>query len=127
MIRGVIRRKWPFMYYATIYKNSEAIVHRKPFNDFSDAIDFTSSFYRLRLGGTLSFTTEVINGKLARSYAELVRLADVEAPKPFDQWRYQQAAKQSSSFDFNGTYLFMIETDFGIFETERYNADEEEN
>ena len=121
-----LRPKAP-TYYLTIHKNGEEIIRREPFGDFCLAVAFTSRFYRPRSRrSVLAFTTEVINGEHARSYAELARPEAVELEEPYHEERYIRAVKLSNAFDFENSYFFLIETDHGIDELESYMSDEGE-
>ena len=105
------------MYYLTITKNSVEIAYRKPFDDFSAAVTYTSQFYKPRIEGcrtVLSFTTEVINGQYARSYTHLTRPEDIDQSMPHHERRYHIAAQQSNAFSYDGSYFFLIETELGI-------------
>ena len=111
------------MYFVTVVKNGEAIVEKKEFSDYAQAIAYTSEFYQPKFGRVvLSFTTEVINGHFARSFATLTRPEDVQEKGAFFKEKYEVAAKQDTSFFYSGSYLFVIESMFGIRDAEAIRA-----
>ena len=107
------------MYYVTVVKDGKDIVDRMPVGDFAGALAETSRFYTTRLGrGVLRFTTEVINGQFARSYAQLNRPEDIDEDEFLFKERYHYAAKYSNAFNYDGSYFFLIESDLGVSERE---------
>ncbi len=104
------------MYYLTVSRGDGSdLIRRQPFNDFAAAVAYTATFYRPKYGRcVLNFTTEVINGQFARSYAFLTDPESVDAKDPRKRSLYELAAKQANAFEYNGTYRFLIESDVGI-------------
>ena len=112
-------------YYLTINHNGVELLRRMQFDDFGAAIAHTSKFYRTRIPGTnaiLEFTTEALNGKLARAFAGLTSPDDVKGEE--NEWGHALAAKQSCAFEFDGSYIFVIETDLGIKDSDDFNTEE---
>lgn len=112
-------------YYLTVIKDSIDIFRRQPFDDYAEAIRAMTPYYRPRFPGscaTLSLVTEVVNDIFARSYGALVdpeRITD-----PTHDPRYHNAAKQSVTFIYDGSYNFLIESDFGIKNSDDYFSSE---
>jgi hypothetical protein len=105
------------MYYLTVVKDGVDLISQRPYEDYAAAIAGTAEFYRPKAGrSVLKFTTEVINGAFARSFATLTRPEDIPADHPFPNEIRQKAAKQSNAFSFDATYLFLIENDLGVSE-----------
>ena len=107
------------MYYLTITRDGQDVIRRKAFDDYDAAIEYTSQFYRPRhTRCVLEFTTEVINGKFARSFGTLNRPEGLDENGPYYKERYHVAAKQANSFDYDYSYLFVIESECGIRDVE---------
>src|SRR5262245_22605308 len=103
------------MYYLTIKKNGEVILAKQPFADYAAAVAFTSQFYQPRAArSVLRFTTEVINGEFARSYATLERPENLDKDSPFFKERCHATVKKANAFSFDASYLFLIESELGI-------------
>lgn len=99
------------MYYLTVDKNGEQITRRKAFDDYSKALQSLAEFYRPKTRrSVLSFTTEIINGQFARSFATLTDPEAIIAQEPFYRERYEVAVRQKSVFEFDGSYQFLIES-----------------
>ncbi len=95
-------------YYLSVSKNKEYVIDKKPFVDFSLAVEACSHFYKSKSENSiLIFTSEMVDGMVIRSYAELLLPDDVD---PQDG-RYAQAAKHSNIFDYSASYFFLIEVD----------------
>ncbi|MCA9040107.1 MAG: hypothetical protein KDA65_07170 [Planctomycetaceae bacterium] len=110
------------MYFVTIDKNGDAIERRKPFSDYAEAIKYFSKYYQPKLGrGTLKFTTEVVDGEFVRSYSELVDPTTID---PSDHARYVRSIKMDNAFSYDGSFVFLIESDLGIQDYDK-NDDEE--
>lgn len=120
------------MYYITVIRNGIDVVVRKPYSDYADAVAAFNDYYKKRFGNaTLTFQTEVLNGSFARSYAELNHIEDIKAEKDqitsqLYQMRYEEAAKTENSFDYDGRYFFLIESEVGIRDAEAWNSDDED-
>ena len=115
------------MYYATVFKDEETIVSRKPFHDFSEALKYFGAYYQPRSGrGTLSFTKEVKEGEFVRSYTELVDPAtlDNHVDNNYNS-RYLRAVKMSNAFIYNGSYFFLVESELGIQEVQKELEEDE--
>lgn len=103
------------MYHVTVTKNGNDIVRGKVYDDYAEAIAFISQYYQPRAQrSVLSFTTEVINGQFARSFAALTKPEDIEPAQPSSKARYQAAAKQDNAFRYDASYFFLIESEVGI-------------
>ena len=103
------------MYYLTVKKGGKELLVRKEFADYSAAIAYTGQFYQATTKRSIiAFTTEVINGELARSYATLTRPESVSSHEPYFQERYHVAVKQDNSFEYDDSFFFLIETERGI-------------
>ena len=110
------------MYYVTVCKDEETIVRRKPFDDYSEALKYFGAYYQPRVGrGTLSFTTEVIDGEFIRSFAELI---DPNTLGNSDEVRYLRSVKANNAFCYDGSYFFLVESDLGIQDTDSEVEDE---
>ena len=111
------------MYYLTVKKNGEYVIRRREFADYSAAIAFTAQFYRPKAPrSVLQFTTEVINGAFARSFAALNRPEDLDPSGPYYTEKRHTAAKQSNAFAYDASYLFVIDSDVGIRDAEAMQA-----
>jgi len=116
----VIRNGYPFC------KNGEDVVSSKPFEDYGAAIAYTSQFYGARTKRcVLEFTTEVINGEFARSYAALTRPEDIDPNQQSYQLKRDRAAKQSNAFNYDSSYFFMIESDVGMRDSAAFLEEED--
>jgi len=110
------------MYYLSVLKGKDKgeVVASKSFDDFGHAMAACSDYYNPKAHrAVLSFTTEAINGKFARAYAELNRpedididSTDIDSADGNDE--YQCAIKQANVHDYDSSFLFLIESDFGI-------------
>ena len=111
------------MYYLTITKDGMDVVRRMVFDDYAAAVGYTARFYEPKaVRSVLSFTTEVINGQFARSFATLNRPETLDPAGPFYKEKYHRAAQQSNAFAFDASYLFVIESDVGVRDTEAMQA-----
>ena len=118
------------MYYLTVTRDDKDVLRRHPFADYSEAVAGASQFYKPKAGrSTLTFSTEVINGLFARSYATLERPEALDENKPFFEARYHHAVKHDNAFSFDASYFFLIESDFGVSDAEamREEGDEHED
>jgi hypothetical protein len=109
------------MYYLSVTKNNVEIVRRQVFTDYAAAIEFLSRYYRPSVPGsraTLPLVTEIVNGVFARSYGLLTRPESIYPSDPASDFRYHDAAKQSVAFSYDGSYKFLIESEFGIQDTD---------
>jgi hypothetical protein len=103
------------MYYLTVDENDNEICSRKPFDDYGEALEACAQFFKPKSNrSVLSFTTETINGKFARSYTELKRPEHISAEDEIGKQRYAAAAKSSNSFEYDCSYFFLIESELGI-------------
>ena len=111
-------------YFVTVGKNGDQIVDRKPFDDYGEAVASLNLYYQPKAGRcVLKLSTEVVNGVFARSFGGLNIPEDIEATDESTQRKYSAAAKQSNAFDYDASYFFLIESEFGI--SERENEDDE--
>jgi hypothetical protein len=111
------------IYYLTIEKNSKELYLRKPFKDYSSALEECAKFYVPKAGRSLlAFTTETINGKFARTYAELNRPEHIDLKDTVSKIRYEAAVKQANAFEYTDSYFFLIESEVGV-----KDADEDED
>lgn len=102
-------------YFLTVEKAGEELFSRKPFNDYSEALEACSSFCIPRSPrAVLTFVTETVNGNFARSYAEINRPEDIDPNDEIQRARYAAAARLSNAFDYTDSYFFLVESDFGI-------------
>ena len=109
-------------YFVTVEKNGDTVVDREPFDDYEEAVLSLSQFYESRFGRcVLSLTTEVVNGKFARSFAELNLPESIEVVDQISKQRYSIAAKYSNAFRYDASYLFLIESEVGLLEREDDN------
>lgn len=105
------------MYFVTVVKDNIEIVRRENFNDFSEALDSLSRFYKSRTQrSVLEFSTEVINGRFVRSYAELLIPSDVSIDNTKWEARRLLAIKQSVAFEYSSNFVFLIEGEIAIQE-----------
>lgn len=108
------------MYYLTVKKNGKIIIKRESFNDYSLAIEYCQRYYTPKYKrSTLEFTTEVVKGRFARSYAYMTRIENEKSNIAGDN--YDKTVKLANAFDFDSNYLFIIESDFGIKDAEEFN------
>ncbi len=114
------------MYYLTIRSRTKGICRRKPFNDFSEAVADCANHYKSKApGAVLTFTSDIIQGKFARAYAELNLSRHLENYEDdIGELRYRNAVKTENSFLYEDSYFFLIETKFGITNTEEFNKEE---
>lgn len=114
------------MYHLTIKAGDEILRQRVPFADYAEAVAACGEFYEPRVSGAaLNFTSVVTGKKFMRSYAQLIRVADLGADVPRDSPQVIAAAKQSNAFSFSKSCSFLIESDDGVREAER-RAEEDE-
>jgi hypothetical protein len=107
------------MYYLTVKKNGEVIVSKQAFHDYAEAVAFTSQFYRPRsIRSVLRFASEAINGEFVRSYATLIKPENIEKDSPHYRERFHAAVKKVNAFDFDGSYLFVIQSEVGMSDAE---------
>lgn len=113
-------------YFLTIRSKTKTICRRKPFSDFSLAIEACADHYEPKApGSVLQFNTDIVQGKFARAYAELNLSEHLENYQDqIGELRYRNAVKTENSFKYNDSYFFLIESDFGIQDTENFNDDE---
>ena len=103
------------LYYLTIEKNGEEVCARLPYSDYSEAMLACAEHYRSTTKrSVLTFTTETINGRFARSYAEMNRPEEISTEDEMGKIRYAVAAKYTNAFEFEKSLFFLIETDVGI-------------
>ena len=116
-------------YYLTVYKGEEEMIRRILFEDYNDALLALLDYYKPKYDtSVLPFTTDVIKGQFARSSVELNLPEDIEEIKnEFDQQRYNRAAKNSNSFEYDASYYFLIESEIGIKDTDAFFADDDED
>lgn len=115
------------MYYLTVKKNGAIIVEKQLFADYAAAVARTAQFYTPRAArSVLLFTTEVINGEFARSYATLTKPEDVPKDSPHFKERHHAAVHQANSFDFDGSSFFVIQSEIGLRDAEAMRAAFEE-
>ncbi|MDN3577968.1 hypothetical protein QWZ03_14455 [Chitinimonas viridis] len=101
------------MYYLTIIKNGEEVCSRQPFTDYMAAISACSAYCKpRRKTSTLYFTTEVVNGICVRSYAALDDPEDIAGDDSASLARYHAAAKYSNSFEYEGSLMFLVESEY---------------
>jgi hypothetical protein len=116
------------MYYVTVTRNGSNLMLRAPYADYAEAIEACSRFYRPRVAGsraTLTFQCEVINGVFARSYASLRRPEDVDTgDRDYASLRHY-SVKHSCAFEYDASYRFCIESDFGIADVEKMLAEDD--
>ena len=109
------------MYFLTVRRDGRDEVFRKPFEDYSDALEFLMAYYRPRSSrSVLTFSTEVINGAFARSYLSL-NLPEGVVDGPGARERYALAVKHQNAYEYSSSYFFLIESQVGIDD-----ADEDE-
>jgi hypothetical protein len=104
-------------YYLTVRRNGELVVSRLPFDDYADAIQFLTRYYQLKIPGAravFELVTEVINGSFARSYGTL-RSSDDPGAKS-NTGMLDIARTHELLFTFDGSYRFIIESEFGVRE-----------
>ena len=107
-------------YHLTVHADGAPLVTREPFDDYARAIGFVSRYYRPRSGrSVLTFDTEVIDGKFARAYKALNVPEALDRTDPDFAALYHIAAKNSNAFDYDRSYRFLVESDFGIDQAER--------
>lgn len=107
------------MYYLTVVKNDEEMIRRKQFADFAAALAELRDYYRPKAGrSTLVFTTEVINGEFARSFAVLADPQSVHPSEPFYRERMETAVRTQNAFEYDGNLTFLIESEHGINDCE---------
>lgn len=115
----------PQKYFLSVFEGERDIVHRRPFEDFSEAVAACSDYYEPRAAGAvLEFTVQVIGKVVRRATAQLTRPDDVRpehANSPVS-WR---AAKDSNAFNFGHSYVFLIETELGMEQAEQWKRDDE--
>ncbi len=112
------------MYYLTVKKNDIELFHRKPFDDYIKAMDFCANYFDSNYSSSvLKFTTEMIGGKFAKTYAELNLPAHIDPQGKIGEMRYHNAIKQSSSFKYDASYFFLIESEWGIEDINNYQND----
>ena len=105
------------MYYLTVLKGKDwnEVEASKSYEDFGDAMSACTEFYSPKIDrAVLSFTTETINGKFARAYAELNRPEDIDVKGENGKERHHDAVKHSNAHEYANTFLFLIESDLGI-------------
>lgn len=113
-------------YFVTVIESGDEVVVRKPYVDYSEAINSLSRFYRSRAPrATLEFTTELINGKFARSYLTLMLPEDLDPDTPLYEKRRRQAVKQRSAYEYGHSYFFLIESEVGVADADRETEDDE--
>jgi hypothetical protein len=112
-------------YFLSVFEDERDVVYRRPFKDFSEAVAACSDYYEPRTtGAVLEFTVQVIGKVVRRAIAQLTRPEDVrpEHKNSPVSWR---AAKDSNAFSFGHSYVFLIETDLGIEQTEQWKREDE--
>jgi len=115
------------MYFLSVFQGQREIVVRRPFADFADAIAACGDYYEPRaLGAVLEFNVQVSGKIFRRATAQLTRPEDV-APEKSNSPVAWRAAKQSNAFRFDHSYRFLVESDAGIEQAERWQRDDEED
>lgn len=109
------------MYYLTVVKNGEEVCVRAPYTDYSDAILACADYYSPKnKRSVLTFTTEALNGRFARSYAEMNRPEEISTEDEIGKHRYAAAAKCTNAFEFKDSLLFLIETEIGVLDADSW-------
>lgn len=113
------------MYYLSVKSDDgQLLVDRDPFDDYGEAMAALDRFIRPRPGrAVLTFTTELINGQFARSFAQLRRPEDLDPEHPMFETLWRTAAKQDNAYTYERGYRFVIESEYGAAETDRIRAD----
>ena len=91
-------------YYSTIENNDIIIEKRVPFDDYKEAMHIFSKYYKSKSQrSVLNFTTELINGRFARSYIELNLPENISMnDDTISTQRYLNAVKHSNAFEYEG-------------------------
>jgi hypothetical protein len=106
-------------YFVTVYSEDATIIERLACLDFAEALNVCSRFYSPRTSrSVLSFTTEVINGRFSRSFAELLKPDNIAGTDEQSRLLYDRAAKQTNAFDYERGYFFLIESTAGKVEAD---------
>lgn len=109
------------MYYLTVEKNGEKICYRLPYHDYSEALEACATYYKpIAKRSILKFTTETINGIFTRSYAELNRPETILITDKISERRYAVAAKMTNSFEYEDSLFFLVESVFGVEDTDTW-------
>lgn len=115
------------MYFLTIAAKNSSICERVPYSDFGEAILACGNYYQPRFpGSVLDFTSEVVGKKFARAYAQLTLLEDLPPDTPRDSPQGIKALKQGNAFIFEKSYTFLIESEAGVKEADRFRAEDNE-
>jgi hypothetical protein len=106
-------------YYFSVHKNGMLDCDRQPFDDYSSALEACTAYVKPRYAGrrVITFQSELVNGQFARSYASLDLPEAVDRDGPMGAARYSSAAKFSNAFIYDASYVFMIESEFGLADT----------
>jgi len=115
------------VYYLTVMRDGVEVVRRQQCADYAEAVAFTSRYYRVKppiRRAVLKFYTEAINGQFARSYATLTRERDIGTDRARSIDRHA-AIKQENAFEFDASYLFLIESEVGRADQEAWADDGE--
>ncbi|MCA9663517.1 MAG: hypothetical protein KC486_34625 [Myxococcales bacterium] len=121
------------MYFLSVWaSDGERLASDEPFESYDEAMASLSRFIRPKgTRAVLSFTTELINGVFARTYAQVRRPEEVEAlPRQRRlEGMLHRAIKQHNAYDYDRGYLFVIESEYGKTESDRVraNADADES
>lgn len=117
------------MYYLTVANSKgEDLVRREAFADYGDAMAALSRYLRpMWPRSVLQFSTELINGKFARTYMQVRRPNDLDPGDEFYDRQLHLAKKQHNMYDYDEGYLFVIESDFGIEEAAATNNDDDDD
>ena len=111
------------MYFLSVFSRGTAIVERVPYTDFADAIAACGEYYEPRSrGAVLRFESIVTGKRFMRAYSSLTRPEDLEASA--DERLRHRAAKDSNAFLYSKSYNFLIESDAGVAEAERFNDED---
>ena len=115
------------MYYLSVKADGEFVSRRIPYPDYGDALAALGEYYEPKAAGSvLSLTTEVTRKRFMRSYAYLMRMEDLGADVPEGSPRSIAAIKQNTAFSFSKSYLFLIESEEGVSESDRIAREDEE-
>jgi hypothetical protein len=108
-------------YHVTVLADGAPLAVRETFDDYARAIGFVSRYYRPTSGrSVLTFDTEVIEGRFARAHVALNRPEALDERDPEFARLYPVAAVHSNAFAYDRSYRFLVESDFGIAESERH-------
>ncbi len=96
-------------YYLSVKKNGKYIVRRRPFDDYALAMKGCTEFFNIiKSPARIEFVSEVVDGRFARSYAQL---NDERGPG-------DTVLEQKEYLEYEGKILFLIESGFGKEKTD---------